>query len=372
MEMTQGRIGIDVVIPSIRLDMERMLEALDMDVPPNVDISYYVVSDNTSLESKDFEYKGRPARLVVNTESLGAPLSRNVGLESGSGGYVLFIDDDVKAEPDILFRYVDAIGAEPDAPGYVGPTLFPDPMNPFTRGILASGMLTFFVLPTWRQHMLWGTTSNLMVRRDMVGDIRFSKKFPKHGGGEDIDFCMRIAAKSKKPFRTVPEAVVRHPWWGNGRRSYTRFFRWAVGDSRLVHLHPQYAYRDVPSMTETLVLGTVILGSLASAGLVPLAMLGIWAAATVCSEVVVEGAHVMSHHQKSSIRDTVEASLIRLSNEVGRFLGPLSRRDVSCMFVRFDVLGTGEWLPMEKKFARAKFASFSAMVPLSYLLGLLL
>ena len=116
-------------------------------------------------------------------------------------------------------------------------------------------------------------------------------------------------------------------------------------------------------MTETLAFGAVVLGSLAFAGLVPPAMLGIWAAATVGSEMVIEGAHVRSHHTKSSVRDMAEASLIRMSNEVGRFLGPLSRRDFSCMLVRFDVLGTGEWLPMEKKFARAKFALFSAMAP---------
>lgn len=372
MAVTPDRISIDIVIPSIRLDMERMLEALKMDIPTDMDVSYYVVSDNPRLASKDFEYEGRPARLIVNKSGLGAPLSRNVGLEAGSGLYVLFIDDDVKAAPDILFRYMDAIREEPGAPGYVGPTLFPDPINPFTRGILASGMLTFFLLPAWRRRMLWGTTSNLMVRRDAVGDIRFSEAFPKHGGGEDIDFCLRIASKNKTAFRTVPGAVVRHPWWGNGRRSYARFFRWAVGDSRLVHLHPRYVYYDVPCMTEALALGAAVLGALAVAGQVPAMTLGIWAAATVLSEVVVEGAHVKSHHPESSVRDMAEASIIRLSNEMGRFLGPLCRRDVSCMLARFDILGTGEWLPAEKKFARAKFALFSIAAPLSYLVSTLL
>ena len=365
--MTRARTSIDVVIPSIRFDMERMLEALQMDMPPGVDVSYYVISDNRSLESKDFEYMGRPARLIVNDDGLGAPLSRNVGLEAGSGRYILFIDDDVRASPDILSRYLEAVREEPEAPGYIGPTLFPEPVNPFTRGILSSGMLTFFHLPGWRPHMLWGTTSNLMVRRDAVGDVRFSDAFPKHGGGEDIDFCLRIFANAERPFKTVADAVVRHPWWGNGRRSYTRFFRWATGDSRLVRLHPQYVYRDVPSLTEALAFGAVILGSLAAAGLAPVSMLGVWAAAAFCSEVAVEGAHVKSHHPESSIRDMVEASIIRLSNEAGRFLGPLSRRDVSCILARFDILGTGEWLPMEKKFARAKFALFLAAAPLSYL-----
>lgn len=372
MTTAPNRTSIDIVIPSIRLDMERVLEALEMNVPHDVDVSYYVVSDNPKLVSRDFEYKGRSASLIVNAKCLGAPLSRNVGLDAGSGQYVLFMDDDVRASPDILSQYLDAITKEPDAPGYVGPTLFPDPANRFTRGILASGMLTFFLLPRWRQHMLWGTTSNIMVRRDAVGNIRFSKEFPPQGGGEDIDFCLKITARAKRPFRTAPGATVRHPWWGNGRRSYARFFRWAVGDSRLARLHPQYAYRDVPCMTEALVFGNIVLGVLAVTGLVPLATLGVWAAATICSEIAIEGAHVKSHHPKSSIRDMIEASLIRLSNEVGRFLGHLSRGDVARVFVRFDVLGTGEWLPMEKKFARAKFALFSVTAPLSCLVSAML
>ena len=366
------RTSIDVVIPSIRLDTERLLEALYMEVPSGVDLRYYIVSDNQDMQSGEFEHNGNPVRVIVNTENLGAPLSRNVGLDAGAGQYALFIDDDVVIQPNILHAYLAAIREEPDASGYVGPTVFPDPVNSFTRGIRASDMLTFFALPIARQHMSWGTTSNLMVRRNAIGNVRFSEAFPKHGGGEDIDFCLRIVSDSGKWFRTVPGARVSHPWWKGAGRSYTRFFRWAVGDSSLVRLHPQYMYRDVPSMTETLVFGTAALGCAALvAGAVPPAMVGIWVGLVVCSEFAIEQARVRVNHHGFTMRDALESAAIRLSNELGKFLGPLGRRDVSCLLKRFDYFTTGESIPFEKKISRAKFALFSVSVPLSYWLGLL-
>ncbi len=365
------RITVDIVIPSIRLDTERLLGALRMDVPSGVEARYYVVSDNPDLRPGEFVHDGSPVRVIVNTDNLGAPLSRNVGLEAGTGRYVLFIDDDVAISPDMLAPYLDAIREDPDAPGYVGPTMFPDPVNSFTRGIVASGMLTFFELPAGPRLVSWGTTSNLMVRRSAVGDVRFSAAFPKHGGGEDIDFCLRMAANAGRWFRTVPGAAVRHPWWRGAGRSYTRFFRWAFGDSRLVRLHPRYAYPDVPDMVETLAFGSAIIGCLALAGMVPPAMVGMWAGLVACSEFAVERVHVRSHHPGSSVGAALEAAMIRISSELGRFLGPLSRGDVSCIFRRFDYLCTGEWKPLEMRFTRAKFALFSASVPLAYWLGLL-
>lgn len=366
------RITIDVVIPSIRLDTEGLLRALRMNVPSGVEVRYYVVSDNPDLRPAEMVCNGSPVRVMVNEENLGAPLSRNVGLEAGSGRYVLFIDDDVIISSDMLVPYLDAIGEDPDAPGYIGPTLFPDPVNSFTRGIVASGMLTFFEMPANPRRMSWGTTSNLMVRRSAVGDVRFSAAFPRHGGGEDIDFCLRVAANAGRWFRTVPKAAVSHPWWGRAGRSYARFFRWAFGDSRLMRMHPQYAYWDVPSMVGTLVLGAAVAGCLALAGAVSPAAVGIWAGLVVGSEFAVERFQVRSHHPGSSVGAALEAAVIRISSDLGRFLGHLSRGDIPCVFRRFDYVSTGEWKPLETRFTRAKFALFSASAPLAYWLGLML
>lgn len=367
--MADGRVTIDVVIPSIRLDARGLLEALHMDVPPGAAVRYYVVSDNPSLRPGVTVHRGVPVHVMVNADSLGAPLSRNVGLEAGTGRYVLFVDDDVAISPGLLRPYLDAILEDPGAPGYVGPTVFPDPVNSFTRGIVASGMLTFFGLPANPRLVAWGTTSNLMVRRDAVGDIRFSADFPKHGGGEDIDFCIRVAKRNGRWFRTVPGAAVRHPWWRGAARSYARFFRWSFGDSRLVRLHPEHAYRGLPDMVETLALGSIAMLGVVLAGALPLHVAGIWAGLVVCSEFGVEQAQVRSHHPDSSVCAGLEAAAIRISNQLGRFLGPLSRGDVHCIFRRFDYICTGEWMPAEQKFARAKFAMFVGSVPLACWLG---
>lgn len=364
-------ITVDIVIPSIRLDTRDMLKMLGMNIPKNIKVQYYVISDNPQLQTEEFTYNGNPIHVIVNTDNLGAPLSRNVGLDIGTGQYVLFIDDDVIATPNILYAYLEMIKKHPEYPGYIGPTIFPDPVNSFTRGVLASGMLTFFILPSTPRQMSWGTTSNLMIRRSVIGNVRFSKKFPKHGGGEDIDFCLRIMANNKKQFITVPKAEVHHPWWRNARRSYVRFFRWSMGDSRLVNMHPQYAYYDVPDIIETLIFGTTAISCLALVGIVSPIMIGIWIGLIVCAEFVVEQFNVRSHHPKSSIGACIEAAVIRISSELGRFFGPLSRRDISYIFKRFDYISTGEWMAHEKEITRTKFVLFSASVPISYGLSLL-
>lgn len=69
------------------------------------------------------------------------------------------------------------------------------------------------------------------------------------GGGEDVDFCLR---QQKWPLLPVPEAVVHYPWWRNGARDYSRFSGWALGDGRMLDLHPRYVYWRYPNLVEVL------------------------------------------------------------------------------------------------------------------------
>ena len=115
-----------------------------------------------------------------------------------------------------------------------------------------------------------------------------------------------------------------------------------------------------------------MLGSAAfAAGSIPVTMAGIWVGLIICSEFAIEQVRVRINHPGFTVFDAFESAAIRLSNELGKFLGPLSRRDVTCMFKRFDHFCTGESIPFEKRIARAKFAMFSASVPIAYWLSLL-
>ena len=357
-DINQKILKIDIIIPSIRMDTEQLLSMLHMNIPANVELCYYVISDNTSLSSTDFMHRGFPVHVIVNSDNLGAPLSRNVGLDKGNGEYALFLDDDVKPSPDILHAYVFAIRKNPDALGYVGPTIFPAPVNSFTRGVHASDMLTFFDISLTREWVAWGTTSNLMVRRDRIKDVRFSSVFPKAGGGEDIDFCLRVINGNNKWFKSVPDAAVYHNWWKNANRSYTRFFRWAFGDSRLPNMYPKNRYYNFPNMIETLFLGIIILTGLSLTGLFSLNHTISWVALVVLSQFIVERIRVKIRHPDSTLRDALEATLIRLSNDLGKFIGSLRRRDNPCFFTRFDYFVTRESISFERKIAMFAFMLF--------------
>lgn len=363
--ITQKKLKIDVVIPSIRLDANQLLSMLRMNIPPGVELHYYVISDNPSLSSTSMMYEGHQVDIIVNSKNLGAPLSRNIGMDAGTGDFIFFIDDDVIPSPTILFSYVSAINEDPETPGFVGPTKFPNPINSFTSGIVVSDILTFFGISSTREWVAWGTTSNLIIRRDKVGDIRFSAIFPKHGGGEDIDFCLRIIEKNGKWFRTVPDSIVYHNWWKNGQRSYTRFFRWAFGDSRLPKMYPKDRYYNFPNMIETLVLGIPILCTLSLLGLTSSSVIGLWAGLVITSEFIVERLRVKIRFSNSKLLDSFEATIIRLSNDLGRLVGCLCRKDMP-FFTRFDYFVTKESIPFERKIAKTKFILFSFSILITY------
>ena len=359
----QKILKIDIVIPSIRMDVEQLLSMLRMDVPPNVEIVYYVVTDSVGNKSRQLMHNGWPVYNIINSKNLGAALSRNVGLDKGSGDYVFFIDDDVVPARDILYRYVDAILAEPDAAGYVGPTVFPEPVNSFTRGVWVSGMLTFFVLPKQVEWMSWGTTSNLLLNKKRIGSARFQSVFPKHGGGEDVDFCVQVLNDSKKWFKTVPDAVVEHGWWKRSQRSYTRFFRWASGDSRLPRLYRDRRFYNFPNMVETLGFGLPVCFGLVVGGLAPVSCVGFGLLGVVVSEFVMEYWRVKKTYvgYKFTLRDVFEAMIIRLANDLGRFVGVLLyQKDLGGVLARFDFFGTRQSVPYERKIACGKFIGYCA------------
>ena len=363
---------LDIVIPSIRMDVQDMLSMMNLKIPENARVYYYIISDNPSISSTDFTYKGCKVKLVVNANNLGASMSRNVGIDAGSSDYILFLDDDVRPSQDILYSYVSAIKDEPKATGYVGPTIFPDPKNSFTRGIRASCILTFFELPSTAKWMSWGTTSNLLIKRDVIGNTRFSDEYPKHGGGEDIDFCRHVLENRQKRFRTVPSATVHHHWWRNASRSYTRFFRWAFGDSRLPKIFPKSRYYNFPNILETLVfcIPVILFVSLEFRS----NMFLIWIGCCFLVEFGMDYGYMKKLHQNTmfSILDSIEATIIRLSNDLGRFTSVIYRHDVRNIMTRFDFLGTGKWIKFERKKAVIKFIGFVTSFPLAYWLGILL
>ena len=57
----------------------------------------------------------------------------------------------------------------------------------------------------------WGVTANLSVWRRHF--VQFDERYAKAGGGEDVDFCLRVAKASGLPFGHCRDSVATHPYW---------------------------------------------------------------------------------------------------------------------------------------------------------------
>ncbi|GAQ83776.1 hypothetical protein KFL_001610170 [Klebsormidium nitens] len=251
---------LDVVVPTFRCDVSLLNGIRSLRIPEGVATTFiFIIDDPAKKEQieriKEWESAARPlgsVRVRVNDTNAGASTSRNHGLSESSADWVLFLDDDVIPDADLLQHFADAIRARGhETDGFVGMVEMPRPVNRFTRAVGISHLTYWYDVSRKMERVSWGTTANLAVRRSA---LRFGDGFPKTGGGEDVDFCLRLL---RWPLVPVPGAVARHPWWRNGARDYSPFSGWARGDGRMVILHPRFAYRRCPNLVE--VLGAVLL-----------------------------------------------------------------------------------------------------------------
>lgn len=300
---TSSRIAkidlVDVVVPSYRVDVQFLQRICSLKVPSSMRTTFIIVVDNPSqliavasklggsmdspassspnaaallLEKHLVQHsamslgglKGNSIRVRCNASNLGASASRNRGLDESSAEYVLFLDDDVVPEPDLLEEYGKQLDCDPSMVGLVGLVRFPrSPSLPLKHAaILMSYLVFMFEIaenPLYRRPV-WGVTASLLVKRTRV---RFDIAYAKTGGGEDVDFCLRLTEETKGCFVACPSAVVTHPFWrGSIIQLGMHFFNWAIGDSALFTRFPIHTYRSWPNAVEFFLLLLLIqLGS---------------------------------------------------------------------------------------------------------------
>ena len=128
----------------------------------------------------------------------------------------------VTPEKNILFEREKIIKKHPTACGFIGNSIFP-PANEkiYLSALILSG-ITFFwgIAEVYEDDVPWGITANLLIRR-YNDNVLFNPNFPKSGGGEDIDYCLKKKeffiknVENGKLFKGVPNVKVTHPWWNN-------------------------------------------------------------------------------------------------------------------------------------------------------------
>ena len=247
-------VTIDVVVPSVRTPTERLRKLTSLRDPPQSSIKYIIIIDDPTAPnlSEILKLQNERVRVRVNRSNVGAPASRSRGLAEACAEWVLFFDDDVDVTQDCLDAYVLAAAERGTKySGFVGTTILPSVTGLLHEATRLSDITFFYNLPQCMgNNVPWGVTANLMVRR--VEGLYFDMDYSKTGGGEDVDYCIRLVQALDLPLGRVSEAAVLHEWWSaSDIQAYLcRFWKWTMGDGYLLYKHPQYVYLSFPNAIE--------------------------------------------------------------------------------------------------------------------------
>ncbi|KAF9003128.1 hypothetical protein BDZ89DRAFT_1049996 [Hymenopellis radicata] len=389
----ERKLTIDVVVPSFRVQIPLLTRILALKSSPAVSTMFIIIVDDpTSPNAAILEetYGHLPnVRIRVHSANLGASASRNRGLQESAAEWVLFLDDDIQPELDLLVKAEECVRAHPEAAGFIGNVFFPKADTIYTSAIHLSGVTYFWnIAEKIHSDLPWGVTANLMVRRNK-DDVLFDLRFPKTGGGEDIDFCVR-KRKDGFVFFAAPELRVVHPWWRNGRRDYARFYGWGFGDSNLLKKWREFTYRDyTPNSAEFLFISVII----ATAGIVARRLdLIVFAVELALSTVIANVLHDMYRllytttsfdfdkipgrpderqlvEGPSRVLAVVESTVIRMFSEAGKTVGIVTKGEWRLLGRRFDWF-IGRWHDLPKRNERRNGVERTALVVLLLVLVL--
>ena len=280
------KILVDVVVPTYRVKIEYLECICSLEIPPDMGTTFIIIVDNpkallraakclsgdprcasldfaSSILEKHLTHKSSNVnniRVRCNQINQGASFSRNRGIDESSAEFTLFLDDDVRPEANLMDVYCESLKKyinDTTVQGIVGMVKFPRRTDLSLKhaGVLMSYLTFMFEIssnPTYKEPA-WGVTANLLVRRTTV---RFDMDYAKTGGGEDVDFCLRLhQLRASSRLVACPDAVVHHEFWdGSFLDLSTHFFSWAIGDSALFTRFPCHCYRSWPNAAETSIL----------------------------------------------------------------------------------------------------------------------
>ncbi len=259
----QSIVLLDVVIPSYRIELSYLQDLCSIEIPTYMRTTFIIIVDNPLKLVKMFDpfEKISPSKaasmlemhLVVssgtdnnirvrcNDVNMGASASRNRGIKESAAEYILFLDDDVIPEQDILRKYGDQlqyyIGKKEPILGLLGFVQFPrdDNMSVLHAGIFMSYLIFSFEIARSNLYSdpAWGVTANILFKK--FPNMTFDTRYAKTGGGEDVDFALRLSRDNGNlKLKCCPSAKVTHLFWKGGIIQLCKhFFNWANGDSAL-------------------------------------------------------------------------------------------------------------------------------------------
>jgi GT2 family glycosyltransferase len=190
---------VSIVVPTYnRLPrLRHVISALEQQQYPAEDYEVVVVSDGSRDGTDDYLAGLRSDRNVrwFSQANRGPAAARNAGVEKASGEFVVFVDDDVVAHPQLLTQHMQAHrGADRDVVVF-GPLLSPEgfSMAPWVRWEQEMLMKQYRALldGVWQPSPRQFYTGNASVRRaHVLAAGGFDENFRR---AEDVELAYRLA-----------------------------------------------------------------------------------------------------------------------------------------------------------------------------------
>ena len=245
---------LDVVVPTYRCDVGVLRELSRLECIRDASVHTLIVVDRpeaptvTEIKTQLASYEAnKVVRVLVMPVNAGAAHARNTGMFQSFGDHCVLLDDDVTPEPGLLDAYIAAIDRHPDAAAYVGLTSLPLPVTAWQRALAACRICYFYGIATVTEYPPWGVTANICVRGRTNNSVMFDPRFPRSGGGEDVDFCIKLQQKGFGRLVSVPDARVTHPFWKAPLRQISG---WASGDVLCLDTLPHRSFLTLPDWAE--------------------------------------------------------------------------------------------------------------------------
>ena len=356
-------VTIDVIIPSFRTPSNVLRQIVSLADPPHSSVFFIIIIDDPrSVALADVKALQSPrVRVRVNAQNVGAPRSRQRGLNEACAEWVLFLDDDVIPHESLLQEYVDAIRARGDKYcGFVGSTILPETQTIIHEATRLSCITFFYNLPEWLgQSAPWGVTANIILKRH--NDVAFDFDYAQTGGGEDIDLCIKLVSHFNQPLGRARQACVTHEWWSaDSTVAYLQhFWEWTMGDGFLMYKHPQFVYVSFPNVLEVTLLTPMILVAVSDSPAVDIqnALVAVWTVEFV-SEGMRAWSAFESRHLPTPSRFAAIAMSVLIKNivDLGHLWFHLSKGKLHFVFFRFDwFLGKHSIAKQERKRLGTRF-----------------
>jgi glycosyltransferase involved in cell wall biosynthesis len=249
-------LKVSVIIPTLnRADL--LIETIDRIQNQTVsrDVYEVVVVDNASSDHTQ-TVLAEKSRTYSNLRFLsqskrGAAATRNEGIRNAEGEIVLFIDDDIFAEPTLIETHLNSHARHPRA-SIIGAVTAPwgDVPDPFLRYLRDRGIFNPYSITGGPMDFSYYHTGNVSTSRALLVECGgFNEEFYMYGM-EVIELGYRLERLGCAMVH-APEARAIHQYFPSNKQFIQRCEQAGYSLGKLVELHPELKTRFVENGKRT-------------------------------------------------------------------------------------------------------------------------